>query len=122
MSPTAKPPVCKIMDYGKFKYQKKKKLQSSKKNQTVIQVKEIQFRPNTDVHDFDFKVKHLKRFLTEGNKVKVAVRFRGRELAHIDVGMSLMTRVVAELVENGDIEQKPLKEGRNIVAVLAPKK
>ena len=122
ISPGASPPVCKIMDYGKFKYQKKKKTQESKKKQTTILVKEIQFRPNTDVHDFDFKIKHLERFLSEGNKARVSIRFRGRELKHMDLGMQMMTRVITRLSELGEIEQKPEKEGRNIVAVLTPKK
>jgi len=110
------------MDYGKYKYQKKKKTQTSKKNQTFIQIKEIQFRPNTDIHDFEFKIKHLERFLKDGNKAKVAIRFRGRELSHEDRGIEMMDRVMARLAEFGEVEQKPEREGRNIFAVLAPKK
>lgn len=122
ISPNADPPVCKIMDYGKYKYQKKKKTHAAKKHQTIIQVKEIQFRPNTDVHDFNFKIRHLERFLNDGNKVKISIRFRGRELNHIELGMEMMNRVIEKLSEIGEIEQEPAKEGRIIVAVLAPKK
>ena len=122
ISPNASPPVCKIMDYGKYKYQRKKKTQDSKKNQTIIQVKEIQFRPNTDVHDFDFKIRHLERFLGEGNKTRVSIRFRGRELKHFDLGMEMMNKVLARLAEISEIEQKPEREGRNIIAILTPKK
>jgi len=122
ISPGASPPVCKIMDYGKYKYQKKKKSQEKKKNQTTIQVKEIQFRPNTDVHDFDFKIRHLERFLSDGNKARVSIRFRGRELKHIDLGMEMMNRVLGRLAEISEVEQKPEREGRNITAVLAPRK
>lgn len=110
------------MNFGKFKYQKKKKSQQSKKNQTTITVKEIQFRPNTDVHDFEFKIKHLERFIKEGNKAKVAVKFKGREMMHFDLGMNMMNRVIEKLLPIADLEQRPEKEGRNIIAILTPKK
>ncbi len=121
ISPTARPPVCKIMDFGKFKYQQKKKSQEARKNQNVILVKEIKLRPGTDSHDFDFKVKHLVRFLEEGNKAKVTIRFRGREMAHTDLGQSMLERIVEALGENAVIEQQPKLEGRSMTMVLAPR-
>ncbi len=120
IAPFEKPPVCKIMDYGKYKYQLKKKTQEAKKNQTVIIVKEIKFRPNTDQHDFDVKVRHIARFLEEGNKAKVSIRFRGRELVHTDLGKAVMTRVVGKLGNDVVVEMEPKLEGKTMTMVLAP--
>jgi translation initiation factor IF-3 len=121
IAPFEKPPVCKIMDYGKYKYQQKKKSQEAKKNQTIILVKEIKFRPNTDQHDFDVKVRHIARFLSEGNKAKVTIRFRGRELTHAEIGRGVLSRVVSNLGDVVVVEQEPKLEGRQMTMVLAPK-
>jgi translation initiation factor IF-3 len=121
ISPTADPPVCKIMDYGKYKYQLKKKTQEAKKNQSVIIVKEIKLRPSTDQHDFDFKVKHIHRFLEEGNKTKVTVKFKGRELVHSQLGRVMLDRILTVLGEKAMIEQPAKLEGRNMTMVLGPK-
>lgn len=120
IAPFEKPPVCKIMDYGKYKYQMKKKSQEAKKNQTVIVVKEIKFRPSTDQHDFDVKVRHIARFLEEGNKTKVTIRFRGRELAHTDIGRGVLNRVKEKLGADAVVEMEPKLEGRTMMMVLAP--
>ncbi len=120
IAPFEKPPVCKIMDYGKYKYQLKKKSQEAKKNQTVILVKEIKFRPTTDQHDFDVKVRHIARFLSDGNKTKVTIRFRGRELTHTDLGKLVLTRVKEKLGTDAVVEMEPKLEGRTMMMVLAP--
>ncbi|MCB0308916.1 MAG: translation initiation factor IF-3 [Bdellovibrionales bacterium] len=122
ISPTADPPVCKIMDFGKFKYQLKKKEQEAKKNQSVIIVKEIKLRPSTDQHDFDFKLKHIERFLEEGNKVKVTIRFFGRELVHSDLGKVMLNRIAEAVTKKAQIEQYPKLEGRTMIMVLGPQK
>jgi translation initiation factor IF-3 len=122
VSPTAKPPVCKIMDYGKFKFEASKKLQASKKKQKNVQVKEIKFRPGTDIGDYDVKLRNLKSFLESGDKTKITVRFRGRELAHKELGMDLLKRVEKDLNELAMVEQWPKFEGRQMVMVMAPKK
>ncbi len=122
VSPTADPPVCRIMDYGKFRYQQSKKVQIARKSQTVIQVKEIRLRPKTEEHDRDVKIKHIKRFLEEHDKVKVSVMFRGREIAYTDIGRGLMEAIKAALVDECVIDQQPKLEGRNMVMILAPKK
>ena len=122
ISPYAEPPVCRLMDYGKFLYSVAKKKQESKKKQKQIIVKEVKFRPGTDVGDYDIKVRNLVRFLDAGNKVKVTLRFRGREMAHQELGMKMLKRVEAELDELGVVEQMPKMEGRQMVMVLAPKK
>ena len=122
ISPYAEPPVCRLMDYGKFLYSVAKKKQESKKKQKQIIVKEVKFRPGTDVGDYDIKVRNLVRFLDAGNKVKVTLRFRGREMAHQELGMKMLKRVEADLDELGVVEQMPKMEGRQIVMVLAPKK
>ena len=122
ISPQAEPPVCKVMDYGKYRFEEQKKRQASRKRQKQIQVKEIKFRPGTDIGDYNVKLKNLTRFLTEGDKVKVTMRFRGREMAHQDLGRDLLKRVEADLVELGTVEQFPKMEGRQMVMVLAPKK
>lgn len=121
VAPQATPPVCRIMNYGKYKYQQSKKIQEAKKHQTVIQVKEVKIRPRTEEHDLQFKLRHAKRFLSEGNKVKVSMLFRGREIAHPEMGRELLDRVIAELKDLVVIEQAPRLEGRNMVMLLAPK-
>ncbi len=122
ISPQAEPPVCKIMDYGKFKFEEQKKRQAQRKKQKQIQVKEIKFRPGTDIGDYNVKLRNLTRFLNEGDKVKVTLRFRGREMAHQELGRDLLNRVEADLEELGSVEQFPKMEGRQMVMVLAPKK
>ncbi|MEO1962684.1 MAG: translation initiation factor IF-3 [Cycloclasticus sp.] len=122
VSPTAKPPVCKIMDYGKFKFEASKKLQASKKKQKNVQVKEIKFRPGTDIGDYNVKLRNLRSFLEHGDKTKITVRFRGREMAHRELGMELLKRVEKDLEELAVVEQWPKFEGRQMVMVMAPKK
>jgi translation initiation factor IF-3 len=122
VSPTAKPPVCKIMDYGKFKFEASKKLQASKKKQKNVQVKEIKFRPGTDIGDYNVKLRNLRSFLENGDKTKITVRFRGREMAHRELGMELLKRVEKDLEELALVEQRPKFEGRQMVMVMAPKK
>lgn len=121
VSPTAVPPVCRIMDYGKFKYQQSKKLQEAKKKQVQVQLKEVKLRPKTDEHDLAFKVKHVRRFLEEGNKAKVTVVFRGREITHMDLGMSALDNFASELQDIGIIEVKQKMEGRSMFMIVAPK-
>lgn len=120
VSPTANPPVCKILDYGKYKYELKKKAKASKKNQVVILLKEVQFRPQTDDHDIDFKTKHILRFLGEGNKVKVSVRFRGREASHADLGHALLRQILDTIGTSGTVEQNPKMEGKILSLILSP--
>ncbi|MDT8388375.1 MAG: translation initiation factor IF-3 [Thiogranum sp.] len=122
ISPQADPPVCKLMDYGKFRFDEQKKQQAARKKQKQIQVKEIKFRPGTDIGDYNVKLRNLTRFLTEGDKVKVTLRFRGREMAHQELGRDLLKRVETDLEELGSVEQFPKMEGRQMVMVLAPKK
>jgi len=122
IAPTAKPPVCRLMDYGKFKYRESKKAHEAKLKQKQIQVKEVKFRPGTDEGDYKIKVRNLTRFLTEGDKTKVTLRFRGREMAHQELGVQLLKRVEADLKEVGTVEQWPKLEGRQMVMILAPKK
>lgn len=122
IAPTAQPPVCKIQDYGKHKYQESKKRHEAKLKQKQIQVKEVKFRPATDEGDYQVKLRNLTRFLQEGDKTKITVRMRGREMAHPEFGMNLLKRVEAELVEHGVVEQYPKMEGRQLIMVLAPKK
>ncbi len=122
IAPNAEPPVCRLMDYGKFLYSKSKKKQESKKKQKQITVKEIKFRPGTDIGDYDIKVRNLTRFLEAGNKVKVTLRFRGREMAHQELGMEMLKRVEDALQNIGVVEQMPKMEGRQMVMVLAPTK
>jgi len=121
VAPTAKPPVCRIMDFGKYKYEMAKKAAESRKHQTVIVVKEIKLRPRTDDHDVNFKMNNIKRFLEDGNKVKVTVMFRGREMAHIDHGRAVLERIVNELQNDAVIEQSPRLEGRNMTLLLGAK-
>jgi len=122
ISPQAEPPVCKVMDYGKFRFEEQKKRQASRKKQKQTQVKEIKFRPGTDIGDYNVKLRNLTRFLTEGDKVKVTLRFRGREMAHQELGRDLLKRVEEDLRELGTVEQFPRMEGRQMVMVLAPKR
>ena len=122
IAPTAKPPVCRIMDFGKFKYREAKKAHEAKLKQKQIQVKEIKFRPGTDDGDYDIKVRNLKRFLEEGDKCKITLRFRGREMAHQEIGVALLKRVEADLLELGQVEQFPKMEGRQMVMVVAARK
>ena len=118
----AEPPVCRIMDYSKFRYEQQKKQQEARKNQKRIQVKEVKFRPGTDVGDYQVKLRNLKRFLEDGDKAKVTVRFRGREMAHLELGQDVLTRVETDLAQWATVEQKAGVEGRQMVMVLAPKK
>ncbi|VAW80989.1 Translation initiation factor 3 [hydrothermal vent metagenome] len=122
ISPQAEPPVCKVMDYGKFRFEEQKKRQAARKKQKQTQVKEIKFRPGTDIGDYNVKLRNLTKFLTEGDKVKVTLRFRGREMAHQELGRDLLKRVEADLAELGSVEQYPKMEGRQMVMVIAPKK
>jgi translation initiation factor IF-3 len=121
VSPQTDPPVCKILDYGKFKYQAQKKRVEAKKNQTVITVKEIKLRPVTDQNDYMVKRRAIEKFLGEGNKVKVTMRFRGREMAHHEIGLKLLERMQEELQDKAKIEQAPKIEGKQIIMMLAPK-
>ncbi len=118
----AQPPVCRIMDYGKHRFELSKKQQAARKKQKQIQVKEVKFRPGTDEGDYQVKLRNLKRFLEEGDKAKVTLRFRGREMAHQDLGMKLLNRVEADLEELGVVDQRPRMEGRQMVMMLSPKK
>ncbi|HPW68806.1 MAG: translation initiation factor IF-3 [Desulfomonilia bacterium] len=121
VAPTANPPVCRIMEYGKYKYEKSKREHAARKKQTVVVIKEIKFRPKTDEHDYQFKLKHIERFLKAKNKVKVVIRFRGREIIHMDKGMQILKRVCSDLEELAAVESGPKNEGRTMVMMLAPK-
>ena len=122
VAPEARPPVCKIMDYGKYRYEQSKKEREARKKQTVIQVKEIKMRPKTDEHDFQFKMRHAERFLKEGNKAKVTMMFRGREMVHMDLGMKLLLKFAEGLKELAHVEQQAKVEGRAMSMILAPKR
>ncbi len=122
ISPNADPPVCKVMDYGKYQFEQNKKQQVAKKKQKQIQIKEIKFRPGTEEGDYQVKLRSLTKFLEEGNKTKITVRFRGREMAHREIGMELLKRVEKDLEELAAVEQFPKFEGRQMVMVMAPKK
>jgi len=122
IAPTAQPPVCRLMDYGKFKYQESKKQHEAKLKQKQIQVKEVKFRPGTDEGDYQVKLRNLMRFLEEGDKTKITLRFRGREMTHQEIGLRLLKRVEADLLEIGVVEQFPKMEGRQMIMVLSPKK
>lgn len=122
VAPTARPPVCRIMDYGKYKYELSKKARKAKQSAHTQKVKTVKFRPKTDQHDYNFKKKHIITFLEQGNKVKVIMQFRGREMSHIDLGLDFLRQLVEELDEVGLPESKPAQEGRTISFVLAPKK
>lgn len=121
VSPNADPPVCKILDYGKFKYEEQKKRNEAKKKQKVIAIKEIKMRPSIDVHDYETKMKAARKFLDNGDKVKATIRFRGREMAHQDLGLKVLIRMRDDLEEMAKVEQMPKSEGRMMTMVLSPK-
>jgi translation initiation factor IF-3 len=120
--PNAEPPVCRIMDFGKFRFEESKKAQANRKKQKQIQLKEIKFRPGTEEADYQIKMRNLRKFLEQGNKGKVTIRFRGREMAHRELGAELLNRVESDLEDIGVVEQRPKMEGRQMIMVLAPKK
>ena len=122
VAPSARPPVCRIMDYGKFKYEEARKARQARKRQHQILIKEVKFRPGIEDHDFDFKVRHARRFLEEGNKVKATMMFRGRQMAHPELGREVLSRVAEAVDEVGRVESAPLMEGRNMTMILAPKR
>ena len=122
VSPNANPPVCRIMDYGKYKYQQSKRLQEAKKKQVQIQLKEVKLRPKTDEHDLAFKIKHVRRFLEEGNKAKISVIFRGREITHMELGQIALEKFATELQDICVIEVRPKMEGRSMFMIVSPKK
>lgn len=122
VAPNARPPVCRLMDYGKFRYQEQKKAQEAKAKQKVIQIKEVKFRPQTDENDYQTKLRALARFITDGNKAKVTLRYRGREMAHQEFGTELLNRVKDDLAEIAQVESFPKLEGRQMIMVLAPKR
>ena len=121
ISPNAVPPVCKIMDLGKFKYEQQKREAEARKKQKIIEIKEIKFRPGTDTHDYDVKMRSVMKFLTEGDKVKVTLRFRGREMAHQSLGLELLNRVAGDVGEAGKVESMPKLEGRQMIMMIAPR-
>jgi translation initiation factor IF-3 len=121
ISPTAVPPVCRIMDFGQYQYEQQKRARAAKKHQKVIEVKEIKFRPRVDEHDYQFKKKHIERFLSEGDKVKATIFFRGRENAHPEIGRRILERLIADLSDVGVIEAEPQKEGNQLHTILAPR-
>lgn len=120
ISPNANPPVCKIMDFGKFKYEQQKRESEARKKQKIIEVKEVKFRPNTDTNDYDVKMRNVFKFLDNGDKVKVTLRFRGREMAHQELGRNLLERVASDVKEIGKIENMPKMEGRQMVMMIGP--
>ena len=120
ISPNANPPVCKIMDFGKFKYEQQKRESEARKKQKVIEVKEVKFRPNTDTHDYEVKMRSVFKFLEKGDKVKVTLRFRGREMAHINLGRDLLERVAKDVKDAGKVENMPKMEGRQMVMMIGP--
>ena len=122
ISPGASPPVCKIMDFGRFKYEQQKKAVEAKKKQKIIEIKEVKFRPNIDTHDYDVKMRSVTKFLGDGDKVKVTLRFRGREMAHQERGRELLTRIADDIEEIGKIEAMPKMEGRQMIMVVAPQR
>lgn len=121
LAPHASPPVCKIIDYGKYKYQQAKKLQEARKHQTVIHVKEVKLRPTTDDHDFDFKVRHILRFVEHGDKAKVTIMFKGREMAYLVKGKEMLNRVLEAIKDSVVVESSPKMEGKNMYMIVAPK-
>jgi translation initiation factor IF-3 len=120
VSPEARPPVCRIMDYGKFKYQQKKKIAEARRHQTVTTIKEIKFRPKIETHDYKFKVERIRQFLNEGHKAKVTMMFRGREITHQDIAKKIMDRIATDLKETGIVEQVPRLDGRNMTMIVSP--
>jgi len=121
VAPEADPPVCRIMDFGKYKYVQSKKQQESKKKQTIIQVKEVKLRPKTEEHDYQFKLRNIRKFLAQKNKTKVTLRFRGREIAHANLAQGVLERIVQDVSDVGLVEQMPKLEGRTMIMVLAPR-
>ena len=121
VAPEANPPVCRIMDFGQYKYQQARRLKEARKKQTVIQVKEVKMGPKTDTHDFDFKAKHVRRFLEDGNKAKVTVRFKGREMAHTQLGWKMLEKMTQTVADIGVVENNPRLEGRMLSMIIAPK-
>ncbi|MBI2461900.1 MAG: translation initiation factor IF-3 [Candidatus Rokubacteria bacterium] len=121
VAPEAAPPVCRIMDFGKFKYLQSRRVKEARKKQTIIQIKEVKMGPKTDEHDFQFKARHVRRFLEDGNKAKVTIRFRGREMAHTELGKKLLDRMAQEMADLSTIEHTPKLEGRNLIMILAPR-
>jgi translation initiation factor IF-3 len=121
VAPNERPPVCRIMDYGKYKYQRSKRQQQAKKKQKIILVKEIKLRPKTEEHDYQFKTQHVRRFIQDGHKAKVTIVFRGREMAHTELGRRILDRVVTDMEDIATVEQMPKQEGRNMTVVLAPR-
>ena len=121
ISPNAVPPVCKIMDFGKYKYEVQKREAEARKKQHIIEIKEVKFRPNTDTHDYDVKMRNVVRFLEGGDKVKVTLRFRGREMAHQNIGAELLNRVATDISEIGKVENMPKMEGRQMIMMIAPR-
>lgn len=121
VAPTSQPPVCRIMDYGKYKYELSKKDHQSRRHQKSTQVKEIKLRPRTDKHDLEIKIRQIKEFLAEGNKTKVTLTFRGREMANQEMGRALMTSLIAQLMDTGTVEYAPRMEGRSLIMIVAPK-
>lgn len=121
ISPNSAPPVCKILDFGKYKYESQKKAAEARRNQKVVEIKEVKLRPNIDIHDYEVKMKSMLRFFEEGDKVKVTLRFRGREMAHQDIGFKLLGQVREETAEIAKVESEPRLEGRQMVMVLAPR-
>jgi translation initiation factor IF-3 len=121
VAPDASPPVCRIMDFGKYKYLQARRQKEARKKQTIIQVKEVKMGPKTDVHDFDFKAKHVRRFLEDGNKAKVTVRFKGREMAHTELGWKMLTKMVQAMADIAVVENNPRMEGRMLSMMLSPK-
>jgi len=122
ISPGANPPVCKIMDFGKFKYEQQKKAAEAKKKQKVIEIKEVKFRPNIDTHDYEVKMRSVSKFLGEGDKVKVTLRFRGREMAHLELGRDLLERIAVDIEKIAKIESMPKMEGRQMIMVVTPQR
>ena len=122
IQPTADPPVCRIMDYGKFKFEAQKKANAAKKKQKIVEIKELKFRPTTDDGDYNIKLRNLRRFLEEGDKVKVNIRFKGREMAHQELGMQMAARIEKDLADEVTIEQRPRLEGRQMIMMVAPKR
>lgn len=122
IAPQAEPPVCRIMDWGKYRFEQSKKAQAARKKQKQIQIKEVKFRPGTDDHDYDVKMRNLRRFIEDGDKVKVTLRFRGREMAHQELGLEILQRVEKDMAEETVVEQRPRMEGRQMVMMLSPKK
>lgn len=122
IQPQADPPVCRIMDYGKFKFEAQKKAAAAKKKQKVVEIKELKFRPTTDVGDYDIKMRNLRRFLDEGDKVKINIRFKGREMSHQELGLAMAKKIEADLADEVVIEQRARLEGRQMIMMVAPKK